>query len=53
MTVDGQLLLVVMESILRSDATGPARGALLMGRYLSTDVVESLALRTGPARVSC
>ncbi len=46
MVIDGQLMLVVVEPILRSDATGPARGALLMGRYLSPAVVESLALRT-------
>ncbi|MGG6239277.1 adenylate/guanylate cyclase domain-containing protein [Nodosilinea sp. AN01ver1] len=46
MTVDGKLMLVAVEPILRSDATGPARGALLMGRYVSPDVVESLALRT-------
>ncbi|WP_228053782.1 adenylate/guanylate cyclase domain-containing protein [Nodosilinea sp. LEGE 07298] len=46
MTVDGKLMLVVVEPILRSDATGPARGALLMGRYVSPSVVESLALRT-------
>ncbi|HZG39504.1 MAG TPA: adenylate/guanylate cyclase domain-containing protein, partial [Nodosilinea sp.] len=46
MTVDGKLMVVVVEPILRSDATGPAQGALLMGRYLSPNVVESLALRT-------
>ncbi|WP_072016292.1 adenylate/guanylate cyclase domain-containing protein [Leptolyngbya sp. KIOST-1] len=44
--IDGRLMLVVVEPILRSDATGPARGALLMGRYVSPAVVESLALRT-------
>ncbi|MBE9139559.1 HAMP domain-containing protein [Nodosilinea sp. LEGE 07088] len=44
--VNDQFMLVVVEPILRSDATGPARGALLMGRYLSEDVVASLALRT-------
>jgi sensor domain CHASE-containing protein/class 3 adenylate cyclase len=45
-TVDGQLMLVVVEPILRSDATGPSRGALLMGRYLNADMVDSIALRT-------
>ncbi len=45
-TVDGQLMLVVVEPILRSDATGPARGALLMGRYLDADAVDSIAQRT-------
>lgn len=45
-TVDGQLMLVVVEPILRSDATGPFIGALLMGRTLSASVVESLAQRT-------
>ncbi|MEP0945648.1 MULTISPECIES: adenylate/guanylate cyclase domain-containing protein [Cyanophyceae] len=44
--VDGQLMLVVVEPILRSDSTGPSRGALLMGRTLSASVVESLAQRT-------
>jgi class 3 adenylate cyclase/sensor domain CHASE-containing protein len=44
--VNGKPMLVVVEPILRSDATGPAKGALLMGRYLSDQVVESLALRT-------
>ncbi|MBD1915400.1 MULTISPECIES: adenylate/guanylate cyclase domain-containing protein [Cyanophyceae] len=46
MMVDGHLMLVVVEPILRSDATGPSRGALLMGRTLSASVVESLAQRT-------
>ncbi|WOD40388.1 adenylate/guanylate cyclase domain-containing protein [Nodosilinea sp. E11] len=46
MVVNGQLMLVVVEPILRSDATGPARGALLMGRTLSDEVVDTLALRT-------
>lgn len=46
MWVDGHLMLVVVEPILRSDATGPSRGALLMGRTLSASVVESLAQRT-------
>ncbi len=45
-TVNGQLMLIVVEPILRSDATGPAKGALVMGRYRSAEVVESLALRT-------
>lgn len=45
-TVDGQLMLVVVEPILRSNATGPARGALLMGRYLDADAVNSIAQRT-------
>ena len=46
LVVNGRLALVIVEPILRSDSTGPARGALLMGRYLSEEVVESLALRT-------
>ncbi|MFQ4135601.1 adenylate/guanylate cyclase domain-containing protein [Nodosilinea sp. PGN35] len=46
MVVEGDLMLVIVEPILRSDATGPARGALLMGRTLSPGVVESLAQRT-------
>jgi adenylate cyclase len=44
--VDDHRLLVVVEPILRSDATGPPRGALLMGRYLDAAVVDSLAQRT-------
>lgn len=46
MTVNGHLMLVVVEPILRSDATGPSRGALLMGRTLSSGIVDSLAERT-------
>jgi adenylate cyclase len=44
--VNDRFMLVVIEPILRSDATGPARGVLLMGRYLDENVVASLALRT-------
>jgi adenylate cyclase len=44
--VDDQLLLAVVEPILRSDATGPPKGAFLMGRYVNGAMVESLALRT-------
>jgi len=44
--VDDKLLLVVVEPILRSDTTGPAKGALLMGRYLDEKVTETLAERT-------
>jgi sensor domain CHASE-containing protein/class 3 adenylate cyclase len=46
LAVNGRLALVIVEPILRSDSTGPARGALVMGRYLSEAVVESLSLRT-------
>ncbi|TVQ09868.1 MAG: HAMP domain-containing protein [Leptolyngbya sp. DLM2.Bin27] len=45
-TVNGHLMLVVIEPILRSDATGPSQGALLMGRYLDTKAVDAIALRT-------
>ncbi|NJL46637.1 MAG: HAMP domain-containing protein [Leptolyngbyaceae cyanobacterium SM2_5_2] len=44
--VKDKLLLVIVEPILRSDATGPAKGALLMGRYLDASVTETLAQRT-------
>lgn len=44
--VGDQVLLVVVEPILRSDETGPAKGALLMGRYLDQAKVNDIALRT-------
>lgn len=44
--VGDRLMLIVVEPILRSDATGPPRGALLMGRYIDTVMVESLSQRT-------
>ena len=43
---DDQMLLAVVEPILRSDATGPPMGAILMGRYLDDAVVADLAQRT-------
>lgn len=46
MRVDEQLMLTVVEPILRSDATGPPRGAMLMGRYLNQAMVEDLSRRT-------
>jgi adenylate cyclase len=44
--VDDQVLLVVVEPILRTDGTGPSRGVLLMGRYLDAATVKHLARRT-------
>lgn len=44
--VDDQVLLIAAEPILRSDGTGPARGMVLMGRYLDPTKVEDLAFRT-------
>ncbi len=46
MRVDEHLILTVVEPILRSDATGPPRGAVLMGRYLNQAMVEDLSRRT-------
>lgn len=44
--VDGRVLLVAIEPILRSDETGPAKGALLMGRYFDETELVDLADRT-------
>lgn len=44
--VGDQVLLVAVEPILRSDDTGPARGAVLMGRYLDAAKIDDIALRT-------
>jgi class 3 adenylate cyclase/sensor domain CHASE-containing protein len=46
MRVDEQLMLTVVEPILRSDATGPPRGAMLMGRYMNQAMVADLSRRT-------
>ncbi|MFH7243966.1 MAG: adenylate/guanylate cyclase domain-containing protein [Spirulina sp.] len=46
MRVEDLLILAVVEPILRSDATGPPRGAMLMGRYLNSAMVEDLSRRT-------
>ncbi|QQE66546.1 hypothetical protein GFS31_32450 [Leptolyngbya sp. BL0902] len=46
MRADDHLMLTVVEPILRSDATGPPRGAMLMGRYLNQAVVADLSRRT-------
>ncbi len=46
LVVSGQPLLISLHPIVRSDATGPARGTLMFGRYLSPKIVERLSQTT-------
>jgi len=50
--VGDRVLLVAIEPILRSDETGPAKGALLMGRYFDEAELAELADRTRLTLVS-
>jgi PAS domain S-box-containing protein len=44
--IDGRPLLVAALPISTSEQSGPIHGALVMGRWLNTDVVDELAQRT-------